>query len=383
MKYLRNIVAFTLFFSVLGLVFLPINVYALIDVSNENTSVNAKAAMVMEASTGEVLFAQNESQKLPMASTTKIMTALLTLESESLDEEFIVDSFAIKTEGSSMGLCEGDVVTLSALAGGMLSASGNDAANAAAVKIAGSNENFAVLMNERAKKIGMQNTSFTNPSGLPDDKHYSTAYDMALLGAEAIKNQKFLELCSKPYVQLYFGNPPYKRSLKNHNRLLGICEGCIGIKTGFTEKAGRCLVSATERDGITLICVTLNCPDDWNTHTYLYNKYFPYVEKESITQISDIDVNVVGGESASVSIGSDETAEYISIKNTESQNKIITKIYSDNFYYAPIKKGDIMGRVEYYMNDVLILSTNLIARDKVEEKISEKKNLLERLLDLL
>ena len=160
--------------------------YAQCLVTGENYSVGAKAAVVMEAQTGELLFSQNPHKKLPMASTTKIMTALLTLEQPNLDQEFVVDPAAIRVEGSSMGLQEGDTVTLRALAGGMLTASGNDAAGAAAVRISGSKDAFAREMNRRAADLGMKDTHFVTPSGLDAEEHYSTAFDMALLGRAAL-----------------------------------------------------------------------------------------------------------------------------------------------------------------------------------------------------
>lgn len=157
-----------------------------------------------------------------------------------------------------MGLKEGDMVSLRALAVGMLLSSGNDAANAAAVKIAGSIDAFVMRMNARAKLIGMENTVFETPSGLDEGEHGSTAYDMALLAREALQNEDFLKICSSYNMSISYGNPPYKRSLTNHNRLLKLYENAIGVKTGFTKKAGRCLVSAAEKDGMRLIAVTLN-----------------------------------------------------------------------------------------------------------------------------
>ena len=207
-------------------------------VTREDFTVGAKAAVVMEAQSGALLFAQEAHRRLPMASTTKIMTALLTLEQPGLDEEFTVDPDAIRVEGSSMGLREGDTVTLRALAGGMLSASGNDAAGAAAARIAGSGEAFAALMNQRARELGMEDTHFVTPSGLDAPEHYSTAYDMALLGRAALRNPELAAMAGAKRVSLFFGNPPYQRSLLNHNRLLSLYPDAIGIKTGFTKKRG-------------------------------------------------------------------------------------------------------------------------------------------------
>ena len=195
-----------------------------------------------------------------------------------------------------MGLREGDSVSLNGLATGMLLASGNDAANAAAVKIAGSIEKFSGLMNQKAKELGMENSHFVTPSGLPNDDHYSTAADMALLARHALQNERFAAICTKSSAKLSFGNPPFDRWLYNHNRLLEDYPGCIGIKTGFTKKAGRCLVSAARRDGVTLICVTLSDPNDWRDHAALLDTGFAQTEKRELSvSTQDISLDVVGG----------------------------------------------------------------------------------------
>lgn len=246
--------------------------------AESSVSVSAASCVVMEAVTGAVLYEKNAREERPMASTTKIMTALLCLESGDLDREFSVDSDAIHVEGSSMGLVEGDRVTKRALCYGMLLPSGNDAAGAAAVELAGSYAAFAQQMNQRAEQLGMTQTHFVTPSGLHDDAHYTTAYDMALLTAAALQNEIFREICSQEKAQVSFGNPPYDRWLSNSNKLLSMDDSIIGVKTGFTDEAGRCLVSAAVRDGVTLICVTLNDPNDWQDHLALYDSCFSMVE---------------------------------------------------------------------------------------------------------
>ena len=168
----------------------------------ENISLSAKAAVLIEAETGTIILAKNENRKLPMASTTKIMTTLLTLESGDLDKVYAVPDEALMTEGSSMGLCFGESVTKNELCYGMMLPSGNDAANTAALLISGSFESFAQRMNRRASKIGMNNSNFVTPSGLHDEKHYSTAYDMALLTREALKNERFCEICRTKSIKL-------------------------------------------------------------------------------------------------------------------------------------------------------------------------------------
>ena len=230
-------------------------------------SVSAKSAILINADTGAVLYAKNEKERLPMASTTKIMTALIALETAALDDRCVtITDEMVRVEGSSMGLQAGDQLSLTSLAAGMLVVSGNDAANSVAIAISGSKEDFAEKMNRRAKDIGMNDTHFVTPSGLDDEAHYSTAYDMALLATIALANPDFAEIVKEKKYTIPYISPEQSRRFSNHNRLLSMYEGCIGVKTGFTKKSGRCLVSAAERDGIRLVAVTLNAPDDWNDH---------------------------------------------------------------------------------------------------------------------
>ena len=333
-------------------------------VTGEDYGVGASAAVVMEAQTGALLFSQNPREELPMASTTKIMTALLTLEQPGLDEEFIVDPEAIRVEGSSMGLREGDTVTLRDLAGGMLTASGNDAAGAAAVRIAGSLEDFAGLMNRRAQELGMLNTHFVTPSGLDAEGHYSTAYDMALLAREALRNPVFAEMAAAKRLTLHYGNPPYDRSLLNHNRLLSLYPDAIGVKTGYTKTAGRCLVSAARRDGVTLICVTLGCPDDWNVHEALYERYFPMVHMEELVPSEELRLPVVGGTAPDVGLGQ---ASRLSLAVVEGLDAPVTgKIFAPKFLYAPILGGDIVGKIVYYREGQPVGESVLTAAETVQ-----------------
>lgn len=224
-------------------------------------SVSAVSAVLINADSGFVVFEKNAYERRAMASTTKIMTALLTAEAGALDVRFTADSYAINVEGTSMGLREGDIVTRRALLYGMLLPSGNDAANAAAVSVGGSMSAFVELMNKKAKALGLKNTSFANPSGLDANGHYTTAYDLAILTSAALRNKVFSDICRRSDVRTEFGNPPYMRTLANSNKMLWRYDGCIGVKTGFTDNARRCLVSAAERNGVKLIAVTLNAPD--------------------------------------------------------------------------------------------------------------------------
>lgn len=351
-------------------------------VFGEDLSVSAAACAVIEAKTGRLIFGRNENERRPMASTTKIMTTLLALESGNIDEPFTVDSEAIKVEGSSMGLTEGDTVTLRALCGGMLLPSGNDAANSTAVKLGGNPVRFAAMMNERAREICMQNTNFVTPSGLDAEGHYSTAYDMAILAAEAMKNADFREICGSETLKLSYGNPPYDRWLKNTNKLLKMYDGCIGVKTGFTDEAGRCLVSAAERNGVMLICVTLKAPDDWNDHKKMLDYGFSQVgtANAELPKISHIDI--VGGTEKTLKIAYSGDISIPSVNGDDTA--IVTKLFMPKFLYAPVCEGDEVGKVCCFYNDKEILCVPLVAAESIEYKeCVPEKGMWEKLSEMI
>jgi D-alanyl-D-alanine carboxypeptidase/D-alanyl-D-alanine carboxypeptidase (penicillin-binding protein 5/6) len=332
-------------------------------------SVSASAAILIEADTGTVLFSKNEKQHRSIASTTKIMTTLLTLEAGDLDGQFTVDSTAILAEGTSMGLKEGDIVTRRALCYGMLLPSGNDAANAAAINISGSYSAFAEKMNRKAIALGMENSNFVTPSGLDADGQYSCAYDLALLTAYALKNEDFREICCKKSAKVKFGNPPYERWLNNSNKLLKNYPDCIGVKTGFTDNAGRTLVSAASRNGITLIAVTLNAPDDWDDHTRMLDYGFSKVKKHSVSyDTENLTLVVTGSEKESVRL----VAKQANLPLTKSQlNKVTTVVHLPKFIYADVKKGEAVGRIEYILNDRIIAVSEIYTAEECVKKPQE------------
>ena len=336
--------------------------------AEEAPEVSAKAAVVYNGATGEVIYEKSADERLPMASTTKIMSALIVLEQNGLDDRFIVDSEAVKTEGSSMGLQEGDEVSLRDLACGMLLPSGNDAANAAAVRVSGSVEKFVALMNERAKLMGLADTHFVTPSGLDDytDEHYSTAMDMALLASQAMQNTNFREICGLKKVQLSFGHPPFERWLINTNKLLDR-EGITGIKTGFTDKARRCLVSSCMREGCELICVTLNDPDDWNDHMKLYGYAFSKVQPRRISPPeSKVRINSAdGGELVC------EVPDLIMSMTEKAAQRVTEKVYIPQFVYAPVEKDEAVGKVVYELDGREIAERTIKAAQKLESRNSK------------
>lgn len=338
----------------------------------------AKGMVLIDGKNGRVLFEENKDERFPMASTTKIMTALIALEDRNPDVPFVVDKDAIRVEGSSMGLSEGDMVTLRTLATGMLLASGNDAANAAAVRISGSLSSFIKKMNERAALLGMENTRFQTPSGLDAEGHYSTAYDMAILAKEALKNRNFAEICGKSKAQVSFGNPPHKQWLSNHNRLLKELSGATGVKTGFTKKAGRCLVSSAERDGVALVCVTLGCPDDWETHTVLYERFFKELLAVGLeNKVPAMVIPVTGGLAKGVSV----SAEPVDASLREEEVKRIEVVLStEPFLFAPVKAGHIVGKAKFYLDGAQIAETVLKTKYPVPAK-SDSQTWLQKLKD--
>ena len=354
--------------------------YLVCPIAKAEFSVSAKAAIVIAADTLEVLYEKSANQKLPMASTTKIMTALLLAEQPDLSKTVKTTKQMVTVEGSSMGLLEGDTVSYRDLLYGMLLASGNDAANTTAYVLAGSVQGFAKMMNEKAAELGMKNTSFVTPSGLDDENHYTTAYDLALLTAAALQNSAFRTACSSKSAVLYYGNPPYRRTLTNHNKLLGNYEGIIGVKTGFTKKSGRCLVTAAEGEGKRVIAVTLNDPDDWNDH----RKLLDYgLEKTVVTEFKNYDVTdvmpIVCGSADLVRVKC-EQAKICTAVGTE--NEIKRKIILPKFIYAPISAGEKVGEIEYYFKDTLVKTSDIFSVADVES-YNRKENFQKRFLNNL
>lgn len=327
------------------------------------TDISAQACILMVADTHEVLFARNEQEKLPMASTTKIMTALVALESGILQKEITVTDEMVRVEGTSIGLLPGDTVTVQTLVAGMLLESGNDAANVTAYAVSGGIAPFLEKMNAKARELGMQNTCFETVSGLDSENHCSTAYDMALLGCAAIQNPAFCAICSQTHMRVSYGNPPYARTFSNHNKLLRACDGVFGIKTGFTKKSGRCLVSAAKRDGVTLVAVTLNAPNDWSDHNKLLDFGFSAVQKQQAFSPEQCpQIAVVGGESAFVTatvVGDCSVA----LGNIAAQ--VTTKVYVQPFLYAPVQAGDCVGRVDLFVNGEKVSTRSLVAAENV------------------
>lgn len=344
--------------------------------------VNAEAAVVMDADSGRLLYAQNPDKRLANASTTKIMTALLTLEQPDQDRYFTVDSDAIQVEGTTMGLQPGDSVTLHQLAAGMLLPSGNDAANAAAVEIAGSEEAFVRLMNQRAAELGLENTQYRNPSGLDAEGHYSSARDLAALAAHALENEDFADIVSKQEIRMAFGNPPYNRSLYTTNKLLERYPYAIGVKTGYTDDAGLCLVTAAEKDGTRLIIVTLNGKDDVNTHMRLYEHFFPLLARVDLSGFTEgLSVPVTGGTRDSVAAV--PAAEPEAALLEREYDELTREVELPQFVYAPVQAGQVLGEIRLLSGDKMVWQSALVADSDVPALTRERQGILEFIGSLL
>ena len=344
--------------------------------------VNAEAAVVMDADSGRLLYAQNPDKRLANASTTKIMTALLTLEQPDQDRYFTVDSDAIQVEGTTMGLQPGDSVTLHQLAAGMLLPSGNDAANAAAVEIAGSEEAFVRLMNQRAAELGLENTQYRNPSGRDAEGHYSSARDLATLAAHALENEDFADIVSKQEIRMAFGNPPYNRSLYTTNKLLERYPYAIGGKTGYTDDAGLCLVTAAEKDGTRLIIVTLNGKDDVNTHMRLYEHFFPLLARVDLSGFTEgLSVPVTGGTRDSVAAVPAVEPEAALLER--EYDELTREVELPQFVYAPVQTGQVLGEIRLLSGDKVVWQSALVADSDVPALTRERQGILEFIGSLL
>lgn len=330
-------------------------------------STSARAAAVINADTGEVIYAQNSKARLPMASTTKIMTALILCEQNTPEKQITVTADMLRVEGSSMGLLAGDTVTYNDLLYGMMLASGNDAANVTAISVAGSTKSFAALMNKKAEELGLSDTNFVTPSGLDAEEHYTTAEDLARLAAYALKNEEFAKAAASKSATLNYGNPPYRRTLTNHNKLLKLFDGAIGVKTGFTKKSGRCLVSAARRDGKTVVAVTLNDPNDWADHQSLLEYGLNEIEQTNYSpKTVSYNIPVIGGRDKSISVFIEPYT--VNTLETEALSSVVAL---PQFVYAPIKKGEALGYIEYSFKGEIIDKVELCSLVNIDQKLAK------------
>ena len=333
--------------------------------ADESLQISAKRAVLMDADSGAVLFEKNAHERAGMASTTKIMTALTVLSMKDPQSTVIIPREAVGVEGSSIYLCESERLSVLELLYAIMLASANDAATALALYCSGSTESFAEEMNKYAAGLGLCDTQFKNPHGLDEDGHYTTAYELALIAREALGSELLTDIFSTYKKTISFENDPDGRLLVNHNKLLRSYKGAIGIKTGFTKATGRCLVSAAERDGMTLICVTLGAPDDWRDHTALLDYGFENFERRVISDVGGFkhDMDVVGGGGDTVTL-SNSLPLVLTLPKAHGDISV-TVTSSHRFLYAPVSRG-------YEAASVIVsafgqtVSSPLIATDSVQ-----------------
>lgn len=327
-------------------------------------SLSSLSAVLYEPQSGRVLYAKDADTRRPMASTTKLMTALVAVEYLDISDTVTVPETAVLVEGTAMGLRGGDEVAVRDLLTGLLLSSGNDAANTLALLTSGSLPAFATLMNAKAAELGMSRSVFVTPSGLDEGDHGSTARDMALLGAAVLKQPLLAELCATKEATVYINGNPI--TVSNHNRLLRLYDDAVGLKTGFTKKSGRCLVSAATRDGVTLVVASLNGGDYWNDHMALYEYGFSLVEAVVPPTPSLPTVAVCGGESDSVSLTA-PTPEAVVLQNGEAA-RVTYEWELPRFVWAPVQAGDTLGALRYKVDDRVLAQVPLTASTSVAQR---------------
>ena len=360
-------------FLIVSTVFCGVTAYA-------EPVVSAQSAIVIETSGNRIIYQKNPHKKLPMASTTKIMTAICAIEAGNIDRTVTVDDSAIGVEGSSIYLAKGERLTIRELIYGLMLHSGNDAAVAIACAVSGSVEEFAKLMNFTAAKIGAVNTHFDNPNGLDSENHYTTAYDLAVITAYGLKNEEFREIVSSYTATIPNGDKTYPRKLKNHNRLLKSYDGCIGVKTGYTRRCGRCLVTAAERGNTRLVAVTLNDGNDWEDHAAMLDYGFDsticrrvikkgeYIQRITVNGSEEIWANAVA-----------ESDLYVTLpEGADGKTEVMAEIYSS--LTAPVNYGTIVGEVTVTVDGIQSMPLNVVCDRSVPAK---EKHIFLRNLTLL
>lgn len=337
-------------------------------IASEEPIITAKSAIVMDAATGKVLYAKDAEAKRYPASTTKMMTLIVALENGNLDDVIEASEKASKTEGSSLWLEHGEKLTLRDLLYGVMLVSGNDATVAVAEHIAGSVDAYAKLMTKKAHEIGAVHTSFTNSSGLPDPNHYSTAHDLAMIAAYGYKNPLFEEFVSTKSKIIPWAMNDFGRELFNENRMLWLYEGGNGVKTGYTDAAGRCLVSGAKREGVQLVAVVLDSEFMWNDSIALLDYSFKQIKAVKLYNAESVVKNVLvdSGVKSTVDIAVKEDVVIPMVE--EDKQNFVTVVDIPERINAGFAKGDKLGTLRVMYHDKEVAATDLIATHSVEKK---------------
>lgn len=334
-------------------------------------AISAASGILVDASTGRVLYAHNADTRSLIASTTKIMTALIICEQCNVLDRMRIPPEAVGIEGSSMYLKEGEILTLQELLYGLMLSSGNDAATALAIYCGGTLEGFAALMNDKAAQLGMTGSHFVNPHGLDAPGHYATARDLAILASHAMENPVFRTTVSTKTIRIG------ARTLQNHNKLLWNFEGANGVKTGYTKAAGRILVSGAYRDGRQLIAVTINAPDDWEDHKQLLEQGFSQYTRQCILRAGDSvgQVQVAGGQAGAVTLLCAEDF-YYSLAEGE---QVTLQLPGAGFIYAPVAEGESAGYAHLLLNGTPVAKIELLYGATVERQQEKKVSFWRRM----
>ena len=334
-------------------------------------AISAKNYILLDGTTGRVLQQKNADRRSLIASTTKIMTALVVCEQCNVLDRVKIPKQAVGIEGSSMYLKEGEVLTVQELLYGLMLQSGNDAAVALAIYCGGTVEGFVQLMNDKARNLDLDNTHFVNPNGLDAPDHYSTAEDLAKLASYAMENPVFFKTVSTKTVNVG------SRSLRNHNKLLWQLDGAEGVKTGYTKAAGRILVSSASRDGRRLVCVTIDDPNDWQDHKQLMEDGFNNFAVKTLVYKGQClgSVTVLSGQKNEVQLIATEDFCY-SLTSDEKVNVVLSQ---KPFVYAPVVEGKHAGVAYICIGDIIIGRVNLCYGETVEQLTEEKHSIWDKL----
>ena len=361
--------------AILVLAALLFSLFTISVASSEIFRVSARAAALYEPISASFIYEKNADERLPMASTTKIMTALVAIEQGDFDTVVTVDERAFGTEGSSAYLSIGDTYTLKDMLYALMLQSANDAAVAIACSVSGTVENFVSLMNEKAEALGLQHTHFSNPNGLDADEHYTTARELAIIAAAALENEAFRAICStyKQKIHSVFGEKT--RLFVNHNKLLKKYEGAIGVKTGYTKKCGRCLVGAAEKDGITLISVTLDAPDDWSDHKKMLDFGFGTLCYRTLAIDGEysFEIPTIFADKEFATAKSVGDAKVILPKNASVSKEIILPSYLT----AQHSKGDVIGKIIFRNAGEIVAELDVALCDNVAQ--AKKRGFFQRI----
>lgn len=339
----------------------PLTAYPLS--AQESLPLSAECAALYEADSRLLIYGKNQEKRHPMASTTKIMTALVAIEAMPLDTVITIPREAVGIEGSSVYLREGERYTLEALLYALLLQSANDAAVAIACAVGRDVGGFAALMNERVASLGLTDTHFDNPHGLDSDGHYTTASDLAKITCEALEHPDLFKIVSTRRYLFTDLDGTSSRPLINHNKMLLLYDGAVGVKTGFTKKCGRCLVSAAKRDGLLLVAVTLDAPSDWADHQKLLDMGFSSYESRLIAEPMALSLplpllNMPG----KVTVSNAEELRLAMKRGEDAPERTLDLL---PLPIAPIKKGAVAGTVTYKAKDGRTVSSPLIFMEDI------------------